>query len=392
MKKALASTKSRPIARPVRIKDGVLSLVSSINNNRNALNTNAVFSPRLDYPEMRELYKTGIGNKIISIKADYALRDALQFENQVDEAFYKLNLAKQVKEAFKFALGFGRGIIVIVEIGVDLYQPLSPGFTRDSKFKLNVFSGDLVTAYGVSFDLMDYNFYKPEYYTVRGYQFHRSRVIEFNYIEPPQFDLPTYQYGGMSEFQLIRTAMITDGIVQRAGASILEKNSSLFYKITGFKDLLNSGEEADIINFFNILENNRSIYGAGMIDMEDDVTSVTQSLTDIDKVDQMSLRRLAMVTNIPLPMLVGENVQGLNSSGTTELQVFNWMLQNLRDSYAIDPISRLATLMGLGLVSFKKTNEMTPEQLAAYESTIIDNAAKLSGMGEDGQSYLVEKA
>ena len=128
-----------------------------------------------------------------------------------------------------------------------------------------------------------------------------------------------------------------------------------------------------------------------MIDMEDDVTSVTQSLTDIDKVDQMSLRRLAMVTNIPLPMLIGENVQGLNSSGTTELQVFNWMLQNLRDSYAIEPISKLATLMGLGLVSFKKTNEMTPEQLAAYESTIIDNAAKLAGMGEDGQSYLVEK-
>lgn len=374
-----------------KFTDGVLSLVSAINNSRNALLTNDMFSFKIGYPQIRELMKTGIGNKIANIKSDYALRDSLQFEKEEDEKYYKLNLDSKVKQALRYCIAYGRSIIVIVEIGADLSKPLSSDF-MDRAFKLEVFSGDLVTAYDASYDLMSSYFFKPQHYSVRGYSFHRSRVIDFTYIEPPQYELADYQYGGISEFQFIRPQLITDGIVQRAGASILEKNSSLFYKITGFKDLLNTGEEADIIKFFGILENSRSIYGAGMIDMEDDVVTLNQSLTDMDKVDQMSLRRLAMVTDIPLPMLVGENVQGLNSSGTIELQSFNWMLTNIRENYAYAPIARLCELMGLnGEVSFKKTNEMLEEDLAEYESKIIDNAAKLQGMGEDGVEYLNEK-
>lgn len=373
-----------------KFSDGVLSLVSSINNSRNSLLTNDIFSFKIGYPQIKEMAKTGIGNKIVSIKAGYALRDSLQFKKESDQEFYKINLASKVFEAFEYAIAYGRGIIIIVEIGEDQSKPLSENF-KEKAYKLEVFSGDEVTAYDASPDLMDPYFNKPRFYSVRGFLFHRSRVIDFTYVAPPKIELPQYQYGGISEFQFIRPQMITDGIVERAGASILEKNSSLFYKIVGFKDLLNTGEEEDIIKFFSILERNRSIYGAGMLDSEDDAFTLNQSLTDIDKVDEMSLRRLAMVTNIPLPMLVGENVQGLNSSGTTELATFNWMLADIRERYAYEPIARLCALIGIDAPTFKKTNEMNEKDLAIYEGTLIDNAAKLTAMGEDGAKYLNDK-
>jgi len=378
------------VQKNMKFTDGVISLVSQINNSRNALLTNGMYSPRIGYTEIRELVKTGIGNKIVNIKSDYVLRDSIIFNSQEDEDFYKINLSSKVKEALRYAIGYGRGVIAIVEIGEDMSRPLSSDFI-ERKFKLEVFSGDIVTAYNASYDLMSPYYYKPEFYQIRGYSFHCSRVIDFTYVAPPQFELPAYQFGGISEFQFIQPELITDGIVQRAGASILEKNSSLFYKITGFKDLINSEQEDDIIKFFSILEKSRSIYGAGMIDMEDDVITVTQSLTDIDKVDQMSLRRLAMVTSIPVPLLVGENVQGLNSSGTTELQAFNWMLANIRESYVCAPMERLCELMEMGKISFKKTNEMSEEDLVKYEATIIDNAVKLQAMGEDHVKYLNDK-
>jgi hypothetical protein len=208
---------------------------------------------------------------------------------------------------------------------------------------------------------------------------------------PPQYEAQVYYYGGISEFQLIRNQLIADGIVQRAAASILEKNSTVFYKVKDFKDLLARNQEGDLIKFFNILENNRSIYGAGMIDAEDDAFVLNQSLTDIDKVDTASIRRLAMVTSIPVAWLVGEDVQGLNASGKVESEQFFWMIKNLRETYCKSPINRLMTIFGKNPIKFKKSNDMTPEALIEYESKAIDNAVKLNSIGEDAQSYLVTK-
>lgn len=373
-----------------KFKDGVLNLFNSLTNTRNALNQNIIYSPKMQYFEMRELFKNGVGNKIISIKTDYALNDSIEFDNESDKKFYEINLSRMVSQALQFALAYGRGIIVIVEINKSLDQPLSPNFL-DESWKLEVFSGDLVTSYDASMDLLNPRFYKPRFYSVRGYQFHHTRVIDFNYVMPPQIEMPLYQYGGISEFQLIKEQLTTDGIVQRAGASILEKNSTIFYKIQDFKDLLMTNREADIIKFFGILEQNRSIYGAGMIDNEDDVTTVNQSLTDIDKVDNVSLRRLAMVTNIPITWLVGENAQGMNSTGDNEMDMFWWMIKNIRQKYALLPINELMVLLGKSPIKFKEKNDLTPEKLIEFEKKAFENAKLLFDMGEDPIVYLESK-
>jgi hypothetical protein len=384
----------------MRFNDGLQSLTNTLINRRNVQNTSAFTSQQMSYSEMRALYKDGLGRKIVDIKADYALRNSIVFKRDEDEVLYKKYYEKYVRDALTYSIAFGRGVILIVEIGVDPALPLSENFVNEREWKLEAFSGDLVTTYGYTYDIMSPFFLKPEYYVIGlgGNRFHHSRVIDFTYIDPPKFDLPLYQFGGISEFQFLRDQMIGDAVVQRASASILEKNASFFYKILGFKDALENDnvggggfDEPGVVNYVSTSENSRSIYGAGIIDMEDDVISVTQSLTDLPEINRISIQRLAMYAKIPVAFLVGEDVQGLNASGKIENTQFGYMIANIRDKYAEPGINKLFAKIGLHEVTFKESADLTPVEQADYESKVIANAKSLYEMSEDGDKYLEEK-
>ena len=242
-----------------KFKDGISSLFNSLANKRSATGSNTIVSNRVSDKELNEIYKTGIGNKIIRIKAGYALKsNSINFTSNEDKAFYLAKLEEKMKEAFIWCLSFGRGIIVIND-GGDLSEPLEEVDKKNVKF--DVFSGDMISVTQYNMDLLNERYLKPEYYNVRGYNFHYSRVIDLTYVKVTQDDAPRYNYAGISEFELIYNQLINDGVVERASASILEKNSSLFYKIKGFKSLLGQNKEDSIVKFYGMVEDRRSIYG-----------------------------------------------------------------------------------------------------------------------------------
>lgn len=372
-----------------KFRDGMTNIVNGLANRRSAVATNVITSTRLDDTQLRAIFKTGLGAKIISIKTGYALNDTLQFENDKDEELYKRRLQRAVKKASKFMLGFGRGIILLNEKNADLSKALT-GPLDLAKVKLDVFSGDMVTPMNVSIDLNDVRYQKPKTYSVRGKSFHWSRVIDFTYYAPPELDLPTYRYGGISEFEMIHTQLINDGIVERASGAILEKNSTLFHKIKGFADAVRCGDDDYLISYYAKLAEIRGIYGDGLIDGEDDVISIAQTLTNLDAVDNITIRRLALVTSIPVPLLVGESVQGLNSSGSQERQSFQDMVENLQFDYMEDPIKELCGHFGIDDVCFKENQGGTATERMDFETKAIDNAVKLDALGEDYRAYLKE--
>ena len=370
-------------------KDGLLHLFNLLANRRNPHFGNKLISYKPTYAELNEIYKLGIGSKIVRTKTSYALKsNSMIFDSEDDEVFYLNNLHMKVKEAFTWALVFGRGILVIND-KKDLSLPL--GEVDKERVKFDVFSGDIVSVLDYELDLNSERFMRPNYYNVRGVNIHHTRVIDFTYVKPTLIDAPSYNLGGISEFELIYNQLINDGIVERAGASIIEKNSSLFYKIKGFKQALQAKQEESIVKFYKYLEDNRSIYGAGLLDSDDDVVSVSQALTNLSEVDTISLRRLAMVTGIPLALLVGENVKGLNSTGEHEKTIFNEMIENLQNDYILTPLNRLMQKLGLGRIRFKEHQNITPTEKAEYESKVIDNALKLDELGFDVEKYLEER-
>jgi len=368
--------------------DGITNIVNQLANRRSASNTNIVTAQRLDDSEARAMFRSGLGAKIVGIKTGYALNDTLQFENEKDEELYKRRLQRAVKKASKFMLGFGRGIILLNERGADLSKPFI-GKMDMAKVKLDVFSGDMVVPMDVSIDLESARYMKPAKYNVRGKSFHWTRVIDFTYCMPAEQDLPTYRYGGISEFEMIHTQFINDGIVERASGTILEKNSTLVHKVKGFADAVRCGDDEYLINYYARLAELRGIYGDAVIDAEDDMISVAQALSNLDSVDNITIRRLALVTSIPVPMLVGESVQGLNSTGNQERQSFQDMVEGLQFDYLEDPIRDLCAHYGIDDVCFKENQGGTATERMDFETKVIDNALKLESMGEDGHKYLV---
>jgi len=369
--------------------DGIKNIYNGVYNTRNPLNTNVITESKIDYVYLNAIYKTGIGSKIVRLKSGACLKDTLQFEEEEQKLFYNKILKRHVKEAVKYMIGFGRGIIVLYEKGEDLSKPRTKSY--DPKLThYKVFSGDMVSVSETSRDFMDDRYYKPIYYTIRGVQFHYSRVVDFTYYNPTEDDRPVYQYGGVSEFELIHDQLVGDSIVARASVTILEKNASLFYKVKDLKNLMQDQQDDLVKRYMTEIENGRSIYGAGLLDAEDDAYTVNQSLTNLNDVDNITLRRLAMVTGIPLAILVGENVQGLNSTGDNELKIYQNMIEALQEDYIFDPLNELFNKLDLEDISFKENQGRTPEDRIKFEAEVIQNATQLYNLGEDYEKYLKE--
>ena len=372
---------------PRRFADGITSLTSKLANRRNAHSNDRMTSSRVDWDELRAIYKTGVGSKIIRIKSGIALNDTLQFESENDREYYEARLQQHVKNSCKFMLAFGRGLIVIQEPGADLSQPL-PKITDWSKVNYQVFSGDMVYVQSIEYNLSSPNYYKPRFYSVRGFTIHPSRVVDMTYVDPVEFDAPEYFFGGISEFELIRNELVSDQIVQRAVPAILEKSSTLFYKVDGFKELLADRKSTELVEYFSQLENLRSIYGAGIVDKEDEIEVHAQSLSNLAESDMITLRRLAMVTGLSLSTLVGEPPKGLNGSGEGDRQVDMQTIKGLQSEYLLDKINRLMIMHERGRVWFKENQGQSDKDRIAQETEVVKNALILWQMGMDYEKYL----
>lgn len=370
--------------------DGVKDLINGLTNRRNPLNTNTLDdSGALTDQTKRAAFKIGVHNKALRLKTGHALKNTIQFDSTADKEFYDERLAPHVKKAVIGMLNYGRGVIVIHAKGDDVTKPL--GKVQDpARLKFTSFYGDMVTIGGVEMDLNG-DYFKPLYYNIRGQSFHCSRVIDFTYVEPSEYEAPTYRYGGISETELVYSQLLNDGIVERASATIIEKASTFIYKIAGFKDALRAKKEKELIKYFERMESVRNIMGAVLLDSEDEATAVNQQLTNLDSVNDMSLRRLAMVYGIPLPYLIGENVKGMNAVGENERQIFQDMIEALQSDYILRPLKALCTICTLGPIAFKENQGETPVARVTYEGLVLDNATKLYALGEDHTRYLNDK-
>ena len=372
-----------------KFTDGLKSFVSSLTNSRSATAENYIEANQLSEVEARSIYRTGLGNKIIRLKAGQALKDSIQFETTEDEKYYTKRLASLVKQTVKWQLAFGRGIIVIHHKGDDLSESL--GRVDPERVLLNQFGGDMVTVNMPEFDLQSPRYYKPVQYNVRGKPIHYSRVVDFLYVLPPELDAPRYRYGGIGEFELIYEQLVADGVVQRASPRVIEKASTLFYRVKGFKAAIATGTESDMVSYFGRMESVRGLFAAGLMDQEDELEVVTQTIAGLADADQITLRRLSMVTGISLTALVGESPKGMNATGDNERAMDQDMIEALQSDYLLEPINELMRKLGQGTVTFKENQGETPTVRIGFETAAIDNARKLWEMGEDYRTYLEEK-
>lgn len=375
-------------------KDGLKSLTNLLANNRSGVNNNKLFSTAVSNDELNSIYKLGIGRKIVNIKSSNIFKEGFSAEGEAGAntlKFIDKKLLKELKKASEYMMAFGRGVIVIIDKNAnDPSQPMKSVNLQTVRFK--AFSGAKVTVQiNSSLNELDERYNEPEYYRIGTQVIHHSRVMDFQYYQPLEDDKSSYNYGGISEFELIYSQLINDSVIERAIPTLVEKISTMFYKIKDFKSKLQQKQEKHLVDYFHRLENLRSIYGAGLLDAEDDTKTETQNLSGLDSVDTITLRRLSLVTGIPLSWLVGENVKGLNSSGKTEETIFWSMVKNLGNDFILPTLNQKLEFMGLTVVWFNEQYQSTPTEKADYETKVFTNALLVQQLGLDDIAYIKDR-
>lgn len=375
-------------------KDGLKSLTNLLANNRSGVNNNKFLSTAVSNDELNSIYKLGIGRKIVNIKSSNIFKEGFSAEGKAGAETLKFidkKLLKELKKASEYMMAFGRGVIVIIDKNAnDSSQPMKSVNLQTVRFK--AFSGAKVTVQiNSSLNELDERYNEPEFYRIGTQVIHHSRIMDFQYYQPVEDDKSSYNYGGISEFELIYSQLINDSVIERAIPTLVEKISTMFYKIKDFKSKLQQKQEKHLVDYFHRLEKLRSIYGAGLLDAEDDTKTETQNLSGLDSVDTITLRRLSLVTGIPLSWLVGENVKGLNSSGKTEETIFWSMVKNLGNDFILPVLNQKLEFMGLTVVWFNEQYQSTPTEKADYETKVFTNALLVQQLGLDDIAYIKDR-
>ncbi len=374
-------------------KDGIQSLSNMLLNTRNASNANAIVSEALDMNELNEIYKTGLGNRIVGLKVNTAFKEGFEIEETDQAKIDKLELMPVLRKACRFQLAFGRSIVVLVTKNVDLSEPLV-GTVNVNTTHLKVFEGYEVSCETIDIDLMSERYMRPENYIVRGHRVHHTRVVDFRYILPIDVEAPAYNYGGISEFELIYNQLINDGVVERMTPLTVERGAVVYYKVKGFKQALQNGKEKDILKFYSAVERMKNVAGAVVTDSDDQIEVKNQAVSNLQDADKITLRRLAMVTGIPLKILMGESfmAQGLGANSRIEDDVFNSMITNLQHNHFLAPINELMEKLGLiEIPNFRAPEELGSVEKVKYEADVLRNAGDIERLGGDYVQYLKDK-
>lgn len=343
----------------------------------------------LDNYTLKNIARTGIGWKIANTKSRYSLNDTIFFNNDNDKEYYQENIETHLKYAVQYMVSYGRGILVIQEENIELSEPLSKNVNKD-KVRIMSFAGVDVTPQGVEHNIADKYFAKPKFYRVSTEVIHHSRVIDFTYHKPLLSEIGYYNYGGISEFEFIYKELIADDLVSRGSAQAVYKNNSVVYKTKGLHDQNQSGVLATLKRFMSA-ESKRDFLGGVVLDKEDEAQILTNMLTGVADIDNQTLRRVALVTSIPMAYFMGENPGGLNNTGKIEQQVFDDMISNFQSDFLSPKMIVLFDIFGFGRFKWKEDFNLSLEQKIEREKVIITNASMLSGLGYDVDSYLKEK-
>lgn len=377
----------------INFGDSIVSIANDLVNTRNGISSNKFSNEHVDDVELTNMYNSGIGGKFVNLKASYSLSDTIKFDNKSDAKKYRKKLSRKVLKATKSMLTYGRGIIVLWypdEVDGD-YLSKELKLRENKEPMCKAISGDVVFNGFEASNKAMFNFVSKGHYIVNGVPVHKSRVIDFVSEGISERENMQAGFRGVSELKRIYPQVMVYEVIHRAIATIIERGSTVYYKISDLRDAISEGAEEVIKGYVRTAENMRSIYGAGIVDAEDDVVSVSQVVSNLSEAENIAVRALSLVTSMPPSILIGETVGGLNSTGDEERNAFQDSIETFQDDLLIEPISRLCTIYGINNIEFKENQLESATSRLNFETKAIDNAVKLNAMGEDGYAYLVDK-
>lgn len=352
----------------------------------------------LDYNQLENMYMTEwVAKKIVDMPVDYMYKNMFDLTIEGEESlekecmdYYKeKKLNVLMKQAAKIKKIYGGGIIFPKDRFQDPMKPYDwESFKgRDIEFILKDLTYLAVTPH---IHIVSDKYFEPETINMAGVSMLAENCIIFRGIQAPLRRMPQFRYLGMSMYQNIFQAMISDSYVSKGIVNMVYRGNMKYYRLDGFDETVKQGGDDLILQRIGLIEDGASIMSAGLLDAKDSVEFVKQSFQNLDKIDHRSLTRLSAASNIPSMVLLGRAPEssglGDNSSGELE-NFYNYIEHEQRET---DPeLSFLFKIIAYILtgkehkteVFLKKPHNINPQKQAETDKIILENMQAQQSLG-----------
>lgn len=348
---------------------------------------------RLPYEELNSIYQQApIARRAVDLICKHFIKNGFSVDipdredlvEQVMKKWKEYKLDDLLQKVTKDALISGHSVLLIKDRFNKANEKLNLRTLKDKKLEFIYIDARYITT-TPDLNPFSVNFYKPIKYAIAGTMVDKSYIVEFSALDVPNYLKPNYKYMGMSIYEPAFRTLISDDLISKAIPNIVWRSSIVNYKITGFKEALKQGKEANILKYISTTENSKSILNATVCDAEDSAEVLTRELAGLDGLDQRSIYRLSSAFGIPAVILLGKSPDGQNSTGRADFEAFYNFIEEWQEQWkaALEYIIKIliANITGEDDVPFEfeynKVNMETPQQKADNDGKILENVSKM---------------
>lgn len=313
--------------------------------------------------QLSSLYvHNGLIRRVVDSVAEEMTRAGFKIENldedlqkQITARLEELNVTGKLTLGLKWMRAFGGGVLVLgVNDGGSLESPINPQAVTDLEF-IRVYDRYEVNVDQYYSEPEDKNFGKPEIWNIVGketasfggsYKVHESRVIIFDGEALPNSIRIGNEGWGASAIQQCLTDIIRLDKSRKDSALLLERLQQAVHSIPDLSSILEEEDGAEKMQKrLQVVDAVRGANNTIAIDGDEDYKILTSSLTGVSDVIDRNSEAVSAVSGIPMFVLYGRSIGGLNSTGETNERSWNAKVAAMQNEKLRSAVDKIVTLL-----------------------------------------------
>jgi uncharacterized protein len=285
--------------------------------------------------ELDSMYRANwLARKIVDAPAEDMTREWLSMETsdasareELETAEKEFNVIDRVTDNIRWSRLYGGSAIYPSIADDDPAEPFEVERMRQGTLQgLMVLDRYQITPVRNLANLIDLNqadYWRPEYYTVRGsnQRIHSSRLLFADGAKLPLNLLRRNNYWSDSVLQSVYDELQRGDSVASGTASMFFEASVDILKIDELRIQLGSDEGTQtMLKRFEVAAMMKSMNHTLVLDASDDYSQKTNSFSGVPEVMMQFMQRLSGAADIPMTRLFGMSPAGMNSTGESDMR------------------------------------------------------------------------
>lgn len=323
-------------------------------------------------------------------------------------ALRDLRIWQKLASTLKWSRLYGGAVAVMLIDGQNMATPLDLDTIKEGQFKglyvldrwtLNPAVREVVQTLGPDLGM-------PEYYTVLGgaqlglpnWRIHYSRVLRFEGLELPFQQRLAENLWGMSVIERLFDRLVAFDSTTTGAAQLVFRAYLRTYKIPKLRELIAAGGAmleavTKQIDFLRLMQSNE---GLSVIDAEDEFEALEYSFSGLDSVLLQFGQQLSGAMEMPMVRLFGQSPTGLNSTGESDLEIYDDGIKKKQERDLRQPVTRLLDVLSRSLFGKALPEGFTftfaPLRQISEEDKATIGAAKTSAIVNTYSEGVIERS